>query len=294
MIRYFAYGSNLNLRDLDRCCQRMGRPFAPAGRGVPAFLPDHRALFGYESGSRGGGVLDVRPSVGRLVPGALFDVTEDDLRTLDLKEGVPHIYDRAEKRVLLADGRELPAIVYQLLPENRAAGTVPPSGAYLEIVRAGYEAFGHDPGPLLAAARGETPPYLADGLFAYGTLRTGGSRHVELERAGGITGAVPAAAPGVLLDCGAFPGMLPGPGGTVHGELVGLRDPEAAFPHLDEVKGFEGFDAARALFRRGLLTVTVADGGRRLAWSYLWAGGVNHPRVPSGDWASPRGPVPPG
>ena len=285
MNRYFAYGSNLNHGDLDRWCQRTGRLFPLTGTWIPAYLPDHDIVFDYISESRHGGVLDVRPRVGQLVPGALFTVTEEDLETLDLKEGVPHFYRREEKRVLVADGRDVAAVTYEVVPENRSPAPVRPSDAYVALVAEGLAAFGQSDRVLRAAARSEETPCLVTDLFVYGTLLTGGSRHADLETGGGVTGVVRATASGHLLDCGPFAGMLPGPGGTVHGEIVGLHDPGTAFPHLDGVRGFEGFDAARALFRRALITARTGEGARRLAWTYLWAGNANHPRIPSGDWA---------
>jgi gamma-glutamylcyclotransferase (GGCT)/AIG2-like uncharacterized protein YtfP len=284
MDRYFAYGSNLNLNDLERWCQRIGRPLALSGKAVAAFLPDHETAFDYYSESRRGGVLDLRPAIGKVVPGALFDVVDEDLKTLDLKEGVPLLYRRARKRVLLPDGRELEAVAYEVSPEYRSPTPVTPAEGYVEIVAAGLAAFGHDDRMLRAAARGEATPFLVTGLFVYGTLLQGGSRHAEFERCGGAAEVVPATAPGILLDCGSFPGMIPGPGGTVHGEVIGLRDVPAALTHLDGVEGYEGFDAARALFRRALITVRTAAGADRLAWTYLWAGGEKHPRIESGDW----------
>jgi len=284
MERYFAYGSNLNLRDLGRWCQTLGRPLALTGKGIPAFLPDHEAIFDYRSESRKGGVLDLRPSIGKVVPGALFEVVDEDLKTLDLKEGVPLIYQRTQKRVLLADGREADALAYEVSPEYRTPEPVAPSEAYVEIVAEGLADFGQDDRMLRAAARGEETPFLVTGLFVYGTLLQGGSRHAELRKCGGVWSTLAATAPGVIFDCGAFPGMLPGGGGTVHGELVDLRDVPAALSHLDGVEGFEGFEAARALFRRALITVRTVDGVDRLAWSYLWAGGTRHPRIESGDW----------
>jgi len=289
MDRYFAYGSNLNLVDLESWCQRMGRPPAlMVQAGVPAFLPDHELVFDYLSPSRKGGVLDLRSSVGRIVPGALFDVTEEDLRTLDLKEGVPLIYHRVEKRVLLGDGREVQARAYEVAPAYRLPPPVAPADAYVAIVAAGLAAFGHDDRMLRAAATGAAAPLLVTGLFVYGTLLRGGSRHGEFDRCGGAAGAVPVSARGSLLDCGSFPGMLPGTEGTVHGELVELRDVPLALTHLDGVEGFEGFEAARALFRRALIKVTTANGADLLAWTYLWAGTDRHPRIPSGDWLSYR------
>ena len=285
MDRCFAYGSNLNLKDLELWCQRLGRPPALMVQpGVPAYLPDHELVFDYLSSSRKGGVLDLRPSSGRIVPGALFEVTEEDLRTLDLKEGVPLIYHQVEKRVLLADGREVMARVYEVAPEYRLPAPVAPAPAYVEIVAAGLAAFGHGDDMLRAAARGEQAPFLVSGLFVYGTLLRGGSRHGEFERCGGAAGILPATATGSLLDCGSFPGMLTGVAGTVHGELVGLRDVPQAFTHLDGVEGFEGFEAARALFRRALIKVTTPEDVDQLARTYLWAGTDRHPRIAGGDW----------
>ena len=285
MGRCFAYGSNLNLRDLELWCQRLGRPPALMVKpGVPAYLPDHEVVFDYLSSSRKGGVLDLRPSVGKIVPGALFEVTEEDLRTLDLKEGVPLIYHRVEKRVLLADGREVMARAYEVAPEYRLPAPVAPSAAYVDIVAKGLAAFGHGDAMLRAAQQGAPTPFLVTGLFVYGTLLRGGTRHGEFERCGGAAGAIAATAAGALLDCGAFPGMLAGPEGTVYGELVGLRDVPLALAHLDGVEGFEGFEAARALFRRALIRVTTADASEQLAWTYLWAGTDRHPRIPGGDW----------
>jgi len=285
MERYFAYGSNLNLRDLELWCQRLGRPPALMVKaGVPAYLPDHEVVFDYLSSSRKGGVLDLRPSVGRIVPGALFEATEEDLRTLDLKEGVPLIYHRVEKKVLLADGRELMARAYEVAPGYRLPAPVAPAETYLRIVTEGLDAFGHDDRMLQAAAQGSPAPFLATGLFVYGTLLRGGSRHGEFDRCGGTAGALAATAAGALLDCGSFPGMLAGAEGTVHGELVELRDVPLALTHLDGVEGFEGFEAARALFRRALIKVTTGDAAEQLAWTYLWAGTDRHPRIVSGNW----------
>jgi len=289
MDRCFAYGSNLNLKDLELWCQRLGRPPALMVRaGVPAYLPDHEVVFDYLSSSRKGGVLDLRPCVGKIVPGALFEVTEEDLRTLDLKEGVPLIYHQVEKRVLLADGKEVMARAYEVSPGYRLPAPVAPAAAYVEIVAQGLAAFGHDDRMLRAAARNEPTPFLVSGLFVYGTLLRGGSRHEEFERCGGAANAVAATATGTLLDCGSFPGMLAGPEGTVHGELVDLRDVPLALAHLDGVEGFEGFEAARALFRRALIKVKTNDGVEGLAWTYLWAGGDRHPRIPGGDWLAFR------
>jgi gamma-glutamylcyclotransferase (GGCT)/AIG2-like uncharacterized protein YtfP len=214
MDRYFAYGSNLNLSDLEKWCQRIGRPFALSGKATAALLPDHETVFDYLSESRRGGVLDLRPAVGKVVPGALFDVVDEDLKTLDLKEGVPLIYRRARKRVLLPDGREVEAAAYEVAPEYRSPGRSPPQG-WPSSPRARVR---RRPRTSRGRPRDETP-FLVTGLFVYGTLlRAKSAREFERCRASRTScrrrGSCSIAAPS---------GMVPD-GGTVHGEVIGLRD----------------------------------------------------------------------
>ena len=90
---YFAYGSNLNLADLNRWCrdrQERGDVLEFHSTGI---LRDFTARFTLFSNARAGGVLDVVPKPAGEVPGVLFTVVRaDGWRLLDLKEGVPNHY----------------------------------------------------------------------------------------------------------------------------------------------------------------------------------------------------------
>ena len=93
---YFAYGSNLNLKDLREYEKRKGingeKSFVDSiniSNGV-FFLPDYQLQFPIYSNGRKGGVLDVTQKVGHAVAGKLFEIDNWDL--LDKKEGSPYFY----------------------------------------------------------------------------------------------------------------------------------------------------------------------------------------------------------
>ena len=73
---YFAYGSNLCVRQMARRC-----PDAVDPR--PAMLADHDWLINQR------GVATVEPFDGSQVHGVVWQVTDHDLATLDSAEGVP-------------------------------------------------------------------------------------------------------------------------------------------------------------------------------------------------------------
>lgn len=116
----------------------------------------------------------------------------------------------------------------------------------------------------------------ADGLFVYGTLREGGSKHAWLLRTQpeGLTQAwvagrlfhLPTSCPALVpvVEPGAPP---PGPG-WVRGDFVGYEDEadlEAALADLDPLEGVE-----EGLFTRELLPVLLEGGHRYRAWVYVF------------------------
>jgi gamma-glutamylcyclotransferase (GGCT)/AIG2-like uncharacterized protein YtfP len=120
-------------------------------------------------------------------------------------------------------------------------------------------------------------PQGADGLFVYGTLRTGGrNQHwIRKTHPEGVTGAY---APGRLFHLPAvgFPALIevaepnelpPGPGWVV-GEFVGYEDDqvlESAAQDLDALEDVDG-----GLFERRLVPVILDSGHRYLAWAYVF------------------------
>jgi hypothetical protein len=97
---YFAYGSNLNQQDFDDWCSRRGFSKGLLRFHSKANLPDFDLAFSYRSATRNGGVLDIKPRTGQLVPGVLFEIDDEGWDALDAKEGAPSVYKRFTVQVL--------------------------------------------------------------------------------------------------------------------------------------------------------------------------------------------------
>ena len=93
---YFAYGSNLNLKDLRAYEKRNAvnekKSFVDSINVLDGtfFLPDYQLQFPVYSGGREGGVLDVTPNVGHAVAGKLFEVDDWDLFSKIVREAFSH------------------------------------------------------------------------------------------------------------------------------------------------------------------------------------------------------------
>lgn len=95
---YFAYGSNLCVRQMAQRCPDAAHP-------RPAVLADHDWLINQR------GVATVEPLAGNQVYGVVWRISDGDLATLDSAEGVPVRYRRDEMTVHTDEGPE-PAWVY--------------------------------------------------------------------------------------------------------------------------------------------------------------------------------------
>jgi phage replication-related protein YjqB (UPF0714/DUF867 family) len=95
---YFAYGSNLCVRQMALRCPDAAHP-------RPAVLSDHDWLINQR------GVATVEPLSGTQVHGVLWQLSDSDLATLDNAEGVPVRYRRHRLTVVTSDG-PAPAWVY--------------------------------------------------------------------------------------------------------------------------------------------------------------------------------------
>jgi len=127
-------------------------------------------------------------------------------------------------------------------------------------------------------------------VFVYGTLMRGESRH-HILRECGVELMLLADAPGLLVDLGDYPALVPGgPGDLVRGELIRCRNSAELFRRLDEIEGFRGKGRKDNLFERKLTPVGMMDGHVREGWVYTYARTVSAaPLIPSGDWRERRG-----
>jgi gamma-glutamylcyclotransferase (GGCT)/AIG2-like uncharacterized protein YtfP len=131
---YFAYGSNLNLPQMQRRCAG----YVIVGR---ATLNDHTLVFPRRYSSWNGGVAGIQPSPGEKVEGAVYDLTETHMASLDRYEGVAdHHYERRNVTVQFPDGRREQVITYFALPQP--GEPFKPSKKYMTTIIDGAEAHG--------------------------------------------------------------------------------------------------------------------------------------------------------
>ena len=139
MTLYWAYGSNLNVRQMRARCP-------DAERVAPLVLPNAALRFRQ--------VADVVHKPGSTCPGGLWRVSDRDVAVLDRYEGI----DRHEPRrglylkrwlTLQVDGEVERCLLYTM---NRS-GIMPPTEEYLASIVQGYRDFELDLGTLAEALR---------------------------------------------------------------------------------------------------------------------------------------------
>ena len=131
---YFAYGSNLNKRQMRRRC--------PESRAVSrAVLHGYRLCFPRGDSEWKGGVAGIEPDESAHVEGAVYEVSESDVRSLDRYEAVADgEYTRTLVSVMLPDGREREALTYLATPQP--GGSFTPSPRYLQTILEGAREHG--------------------------------------------------------------------------------------------------------------------------------------------------------
>ena len=114
-----------------------------------AIIKDYELLF---KGSKTGAYLMIEPKVGAEVPVAVWSVEPADEQRLDMYEGYPAFYYKAELDlpVRYFSGKSVvrKAFVY-IMHEDRPLGL--PSGSYVRTCLEGYRNFGFDESVLLSA-----------------------------------------------------------------------------------------------------------------------------------------------
>lgn len=88
---YFAYGTNLNIQQMNKRCPRN------------IILSKNAVLKDYSINDYYKGFLSIKKDIGNIVVGNIYEITEQDLKRLDRFEGYPHVYNRIIKSVLCLD-----------------------------------------------------------------------------------------------------------------------------------------------------------------------------------------------
>jgi len=128
---YFAYASNMDPVQMRRRC-----PGAAFLR--PACARGYALAFTRYSTQRKGGSADMVEAPEDAVWGALYEVDEEGLRSLDKWEGVPYAYRRGEVEVVDQEGTRYTAVTYFA----HRTGKFLPSKDYVELIIRGAKARG--------------------------------------------------------------------------------------------------------------------------------------------------------
>ena len=132
MMYYFAYGSNLNKKQMLERCPDSKLEFT-------AILPNYKLVFVGWSRQWRGGVVSIRPFRGEKVLGAIYEVSDRDLRRLDSYEGCPGNYNRLNVTVFKEDGEPIQAMTYIKAGQSEETR---PSPEYVSVIQQGYRDWG--------------------------------------------------------------------------------------------------------------------------------------------------------
>lgn len=129
---YFAYGSNLSKKQMKERCPN-SKPVAIVT------LHHYKLVFVGWSRQWRGGVASIKPFRGEKVLGAIYEISEEDLRRLDKYEGAPDAYARMKIAVTNDFGEQIEAITYVKAGRVEEAQ---PSKEYLSAIQQGYRDWG--------------------------------------------------------------------------------------------------------------------------------------------------------
>ncbi len=104
-----------------------------------ATLPNWKLIFTGWSRKWHGGVASIKPSKGDKVIGAIYEISEKDLKVLDKYEGYPTVYNRIKVVVFTDAGEPIEAVTYIKVEQSEET---PPSPEYLATIRQGYKDWG--------------------------------------------------------------------------------------------------------------------------------------------------------
>lgn len=129
---YFAYGSNLNMVQMKGRCSD-SHPVAKVK------LKDYKLVFNR--------VADIIESKSDTVYGAIYEVSDKDIKCLDRYEGYPRLYTKINVTVEDEFGEIYDAFVYVMVFK----GKMEPSESYYNIIKQGFRDWNLPPQYLIKA-----------------------------------------------------------------------------------------------------------------------------------------------
>ena len=126
MMLYFAFGSNLNQKQMKRRCRD--------SKYIGCYsLKNYKLVF--RNYFLGGGVADVEKKNNSSVLGAIYKISKKDERELDIYEDFPKTYIKKYFRLL---GKK---VMFYYMPKKTKP--IPPSKRYLNLIIQGYKDCGY-------------------------------------------------------------------------------------------------------------------------------------------------------
>jgi gamma-glutamylcyclotransferase len=126
---YFAYGSNLNRKQMLERCPGSKAKFS-------AVLHNYKLIFTGWSRQWKCGTASIKPFRGDKVKGAVYEIAESDLKKLDSFEDYPATYNHLNVIVWTDDNIQIEAVTY--IKKEQSTETKP-SQEYLSTIRQGYQ-----------------------------------------------------------------------------------------------------------------------------------------------------------
>jgi len=118
---YVAYGSNMNMEQMKRRCPKA----KPIGKGI---IENYKLEFR--------GVANIIKCKEKRVPVALWEITDECEKSLDIYEGYPKLYRKEYVKIKL-ENQEITGMVYVM----NYKGIAPPNQMYYNIIKQGYKDF---------------------------------------------------------------------------------------------------------------------------------------------------------
>ncbi|MEQ8198842.1 MAG: gamma-glutamylcyclotransferase family protein [Clostridiaceae bacterium] len=129
---YFAYGSNLNICDMKRRCPDS----VPASK---VKLKNYTLVFNTYA--------DIVENSGDILEGAIYEVSDMDIRKLDEYEEFPELYEKINVEVEDERSKKYKALVYIMVNK----GSAEPEKKYFQSIAEGYKDWGLKLEPLETA-----------------------------------------------------------------------------------------------------------------------------------------------
>ena len=126
---YLAYGSNLNLKQMEERCPKA----KVLGKGI---LNDYEIVF---RGRRKSAVATIEPLKNGKVPILLWTIEKSDEKSLDIYEGYPSFYRKEDIEIQLKDG-QIKSMAY--IMNGQKIGE--PNEYYFKAIGEGYKSAGFD------------------------------------------------------------------------------------------------------------------------------------------------------